>query len=434
MAISSILSIILISIIFLSFVNLKWGTALFLAYLLLIPYLRIEIAGFSLGENFIRLMQFVSYFFYALKYKIKSDWKPLFPFVIYFIVLLLIMPFQSSVPFSIMLDNWRQDFMKCLILPFILWNIIRNDHDSIRLYNIIIIIGIVVSIGYGLFLTSLGGVNPYAILMLGLTESTVDYESYYLAAGSGRLFGRISSVYFHPMDFAFFIGLAFIFVFYVRKKLNSIFLIFLLAAISLMAVVCGVRSVIGGLAVTVAYYFLMNRHNHKMIIIAISIGLLCYSIIMSIPDLSQYIGSIIDVNNENGSVKGSSIEMRMNQLQGTLDEMSQNPLFGLGYKWTSYYQLLRGDHPIILAFESLAYVVLCNSGIVGVFLWFYLVYKSFHYNKSKGFEDSYAINSLLVFYISYAMITGEYGYMKTYLFFYILMIGNSLSFKGCSIN
>lgn len=65
----------------------------------------------------------------------------------------------------------------------------------------------------------------------------------------------------------------------------------------------------------------------------------------------------------------SSIALRLEQLQGTLNEINTHFLVGKGYGWNNYYLSTHLTHPVILAFESLVFVVLCNSGILGACVW-----------------------------------------------------------------
>ena len=127
-------------------------------------------------------------------------------------------------------------------------------------------------------------------------------------------------------------------------------------ALVIMAMVCGVRSVLGGLAVAIAYYLVVGR-NAKVFGALLIFGSIAIIVILQIPELSVYLGSIADINNKTGAVSGSSFDMRLDQLYGAVEEASANPIWGLGYSWTTYYQSLYGNHPICLAFESLLYVI-----------------------------------------------------------------------------
>jgi hypothetical protein len=144
--------------------------------------------------------------------------------------------------------------------------------------------------------------------------------------------------------------------------------------------------------------------------------------------LSDYIQSIFDFKGSNELANGSNFSMRTNQLLAAFREMGRNPIIGNGYSWHSYYLQTFGDHPDLLAFESLIFTVLCNSGILGVAVWlgylFLLCFLPFRYLKQK--EDIYIIVSFVFYYIAYACVTGDFsGYF--FLWFYTIMF--SLSYK-----
>lgn len=417
----TIISIWLFLILFFSFYKLKWGVVLYLAYIMLVPIVQINFAGIQLGENLINTVFILSYIVYAKRYNVKTDWKPLMPFIFYYIAALVLMPFQNGVPFNFMMNSWRISVMSTLFLPFVMWNVMNHDVCSIKLFRNTALITIFIAIGYGLLLTTTGGINPYIMAM----PIEKDMADYYEAAGSGRMFGRISSVFIHPMTFALFIGLSFIYLFYLKNKIRKVIFTILFVSISIMALLCGVRSVLGGLAVAIVFYFIKER-NYKLLFYFFIIGAISYSIISEIPELSSYLGSITDINNKNADVSGSSFEMRINQLYGAIDIAQQNPLCGLGYGWTGYYQSLKGDHPVCLAFESLIYMIVCNQGILGFLIWIILIVKYFKVNRMYKSKNVIIVSSLMVFYISYSCITGEYGYMSKFLIFYILILGENI--------
>ena len=113
-----IFSVWLLLVLILSFWNLKWGVVLFLMYMVLVPYMKLQFGGFELGQNLFNFAFLTSYFIYANKHMVRTDWRPLMPFVVYFIATLCVMPLQSHVPFGIMFNSWRVDIMSTLFLPF----------------------------------------------------------------------------------------------------------------------------------------------------------------------------------------------------------------------------------------------------------------------------------------------------------------------------
>jgi hypothetical protein len=128
--------------------------------------------------------------------------------------------------------------------------------------------------------------------------------------------------------------------------------------------------------------------------------------------------------------------MRLEQLGGVFDEIKDSPIIGKGYGWNGYYMVNNGIHPVIVTFESLLMVVLANNGLIGIVLWTIFVFHTFKVNKSIMLDqqDNYLLNILLIAYISYSLLTGEYGYMKFYMMFYAVVSGVLLKNKNLYSN
>ena len=98
-------------IIFLLFYRHKYGLALYLAYLILVPYMKIHL-GVILQWNLVNLIVLASSLlnFYRLKPTHKYDCKPLYPFIVYFAVSLMMMPFQKDMQFNEMFTILSRNF------------------------------------------------------------------------------------------------------------------------------------------------------------------------------------------------------------------------------------------------------------------------------------------------------------------------------------
>ena len=422
-------------IVIMLFWKFRIGVAGYLAYIFLVPYMRIDIGGFTLQWNLINIILLIAFFLHrqeSYDMDFKYDWRPLLPFFIYFGVSLLLMPVQDGIPFSEAIKSWRSHAMNFLILPFVLWNDILCDYDSLRLYRRVTIGCVIIAVLYGLYLTSMPGINPYMIAIS--IANGEEFNLAYAAGNSGlsdnttlnedRLFGRISSVFSHPMTFGLFLGIGLFYLYRNKDNIPTWFLLVMSLFIITDVIVCGVRTVIA--AVFIALLFLMmSSRSYKMLIIAIIGGSMLWVLTKYIPSLSDYLGSII-AQSSSSSIAGSSMEMRYGQLQGCIQEIQDTPLEGKGYGWTTYYSHNIGIHPTILGFESLIYVILCNSGILGVILWIIMSLLIVLYNNWSERPIAALLNSMFVFYIAYACITGEYGYMQYFILFYVLMLGEDL--------
>lgn len=396
---------------------------MYLLYQILVPFVSIKFGSLQFGQNLVNtviLFALFSAYFNKIKY---FEYKSLMPFLFLFVSQFLLIPFHmESMPVNEQLNNFRLDIMGSLLLPFAMINVMKFDRNAYKLFRNVLLIGILIAVLYGIFLTTIPGINPWLIVTLPLNNLEFN-DAYALAENGGRLFGRISSVFSHPMTFGLFLCLAFVFIYsLIQPKGKNTIYILMLALLTVAIFICGIRTPIGALFVVVGFYLLMLRKFKFLVYVAVSI-LIIYFVISQFPDLYAYISSIFD--SESSAVSGSSSQMRLEQLNGSLDVIKNNQLTGLGYGWTGYYKVLHGDHPILLAFESLLYVIICNNGYIGIGIWIvmlllYYQYLYKHYTKSSR----YILFSLMVAYISYSLITGEYGYMKYFLIFYVMILVN----------
>lgn len=406
-------------IILMFFAKMRTGICLYVAYMILVPYMNINL-GIKLQWNMVNILLLVAFFISCYKgKKTPISFKPYWPFLFLYLAQLLEMPFQHDVPFDYSFNSFRLNLMSYLILPFVIWNYSAKDPKLSGQLRKTVLICICIAFGYGLFLTTIGGQNPYQMMLMAANGEVWNVD--YAEVGGGRIFGRISSVFGHPMTYGLFLGLALIYVYSVRESLNKYVGMFLILGIIAAIFLCGIRSPIGALFATVLIFLLLNHKVKLMIQVAI-VGCLGYAIISSVPDLNSYVESIF--SDDKSEVAGSSMEMRMTQFEGCLTEIRNNPIFGKGYDWVGYYKTNFGDHPVILAFESLSYVVLCNSGFLGVVIWIVFLVKLYQ-NMRKNVKNRDTLIMVLVlmaYYLAYSMITGEYGYMKYYLLFYTFIL------------
>lgn len=406
-------------IILMFFVKLRTGICLYVAYMILVPYMNINL-GINLQWNMVNTLLLVAFFFSCYKgKKAPISFKPFWPFLFLYVAQLMEMPFQHDVPFDYSFNSFRLNLMSYMILPFVIWNHAATDPELSGQLRKTVLICICIAFGYGLFLTTTDGQNPYQMLIMAANGE--EWNAGYAKVGGGRMFGRISSVFGHPMTYGLFLGMALVYVYSVRECLNKYVGVVLILGIIAAIFLCGIRSPIGALFATVLVFLLLNHKVKLMIQVAI-VGCLGYAIISSVPDLNSYVESIF--SDDKSEVAGSSIEMRMEQFEGCLAEIRNNPIFGKGYDWVGYYKTNFGDHPVMLAFESLSYVVLCNSGFLGVVIWVVFLIRLYQSMKRnvKNKETLIMVLVLMAFYLAYSMITGEYGYMKYFMLFYTFIL------------
>lgn len=448
----ALLSICVLSIICLCFWNIKYGLAVYICWFLLVPFNQIQFGGIGLGVNFVNTLLLMAFIFNMVKYKQKwdSDKQKLIkegnilrtifflkyrgkpelaisifkPFIFYYGVFLLIIFFQNETPLGWQLNYWRQNLMQTILLPIYVWHTMKWDASSINLFRKSLFLVIILSAIYGICLMPLHGFNPY-IMEIQVLKGEEYQLGYALAEGSGRMFGRISSCFTHPMAYGLFLGLSFIFVFSYRKKISTTLFVFMIGMLSINVVACGVRSSLGALCVAMCFYLLFNGEA-KLFLRTILIVIVGLVIVLQIPELSDYVTSIIDFQQKHTAVGGSSFDMRLSQLEGCFSEITNSPLIGKGFGWHLYYIEKYGDHPILLAFESLIFVVLCDNGVLGLLIWFgfvsYIIYNSQQLVK----KDRASLYALVLFYIIYCCFTGEYNYLRLFLLVYVISVADKI--------
>lgn len=448
----TILSLCVLGILALCFYDIKLGLPIYLVWYLMVPYSQVQIGGFSLGENFVNTLLLFSFIFSWIRIKRRRfadlgtafvsknllqinkiicfecipSWRlnALLPFLFYFLCVFVLIFFQNETPLGWQLNYWRQNLMQTILLPIFVFHVMSWEPTTVKSFRKALFVVIFLMAVYGIILMPLHGINPY-IMYIQMIKGE-DYNMMYaLAEGTGRLFGRISSFFSHPMAYGLFLGMSFIYTYFNRKKLKKVYFYTLISIISLNILVCGVRSVIGALGVTVIYYLVLKREI-KLIMTVGLIGLIAFFVIMQIQELSEYVGSIIDLEQKHTSVGGSSFSMRLKQMEGCLYEMSSSPITGKGFGWHLYYMGKYGSHPILLCFESLIYIILCDNGILGVLIWILFALLYVFVSKKSLKEDALLGYSLLIFYLVYCCLTGEYNYLRLFMLFYVIMVAERI--------
>lgn len=423
---NNIILIIPLLIIVLTLTKPKWGLSIMLCCYLLLPAIPIEISGVQFKKNHVLIL--VVTLFFVKQILIDSRRITYTPFmfcIIYLFFSAIFIPFKEMGS-SIQLYYIFYDIIIALFFPIAIWNVFLHS-NCVILYRKALLCCIFVSGLYGIFLLFTEGFNPW-ISFFSLLEGGDDSIWTHYYSNESRLFGRISSVFFHPMHYAAFIGFAVIYLVYIRNKVTFKWFLLVFSILCVNLVTCGVRSVLGALIITILVFILLKRKLDITLTIIFVISIVV-AIAMSIPGLDTYLSSIFS-KPENSTVGGSSLEMRLDQLEGALEEINNNPLMGKGYGWCRDYILQNEGHPVLLGFESIILVVLCNNGIIGLFLYalfgilYYLYVKRHATKNNRPF-----FICLLIYYYAYECITGEFAFQFFMLFYTFMLCENYCTYK-----
>lgn len=415
----TIQTLLTVVILILFFVKFRIGLCVYIAYIFLVPYCNINIGGLSLGWNLMNTALLIAYCIDCnRKYgKVHFAYKPFIPFFILYGLLLMEMLFQDGVPMGYAINKWRLDIFN-LILPAVVYSSSQYDYKISKYSLVTMTLVCIVVIVYAFILIPLQGINPYIMELANINNA--DLLEAQFGDQSNRLMVKISSTFTHPMTFGAFLGMAAVYIYsYVANKKNVVLLCILVGLFSCIFF-CGIRTPIAALFITIAVYLLLKKDFKAFLYVSV-LGVIGYFIIIQFPALSETILSMTDHNSS--EVGGSSIEMRLEQLDAAFDEVRNCMVFGKGYGYNSYYWSIHGTHPRLYSFESIVFVILCNYGLVGFLIWGVMFYKMFKFSKQTQEKSlKLFIMLLITYYISFTCITGEYGYMKYFLLFYSLLI------------
>lgn len=418
----SIFSIITIACLFF---RPKIGVAAYMVYMFMAPHL--IIGDVILGTRTEVLIVMLAFFYTYFKNTPKEAYLPLRPFLIFYGLQLMLVPFSFDIGYSF--GIWMVEFSRILFFVFLASAIYQSEREGIRfLYAKVLFVIATIVVVYGLSLTDIPGINPYQIMVQPIFGG--EFNEVYASGNGGlsnntdiadgRIFGRISSFFSDPQEYALFLGFMLLFSWNVisSKLMTGIISVAIFVAI----ITCGVRTPIAAIIITISFLMLYYRKFNYFLYALISVSVLMYILPLISPELNVYVNSVINPNSDT-NVKGSSLDMRISQLYGCIGIIDNSPFFGKGIGWTGWYIAKYDGHPQALYFESLLFSVLCNMGGVGIVLWCVLCYMycltiKRYFVKKKNKAVLYA---LLIYYLAYTGITGDYGYLPQFVLFYTVL-------------
>ena len=408
-------TIVLFTVLACLFINFRLGLAMYISYFLLVPFPAIDFYGIKFSILVLNIIVVMSY---LCKYKLWFDFSVIKPLLVLYLLWFAETIFQDNMAFAIQYRFFYEDLLVIFVLPTIICSAAKLDSKILKYCVVSIVVSSVIIIVYNFVLYWIPDINPYVIQMslehnVELRMGQFDFQ------GRMGLEKRLSSVFPHPMNFGIYLGLLMVFVIHMAKD-NKKYLYFTFIII-ISIFISGVRTTMAAFFIVVLFYLLLVR-KFSYFSFAL-VGVLGLYILASywFPSLISTLNSFGADTEESG---GSSIGMRIEQFYGCIAEIRDNPLWGKGYAWSKAYIGENISHPVIKCFESLLFSVLCDYGWIGLTFFigcFYWMFRQIHIAFIDNQINRYILYCLWVFYLSYAFITGDYGYMKyTMLFFSIL--------------
>ena len=409
------LCLLFICIVISAFFSTKIALALYLVHKFLVPVYALYIGGFKISSNYLALLILIIFLYKNRKSLQKLEYKPILYYLGYFFICFGFSFFSWEQTACISLI--RSDCLSLVILPFALVNFAKFHPSEFVFVRKTLFFSLLVMVVYGVFLITMPGENPYALLLRTVVGGELSEE---WLLEEGRIFGRISSTFFHPMMYACVLGFSIIYSIFLMKmskkdKEKKIFAAFIILAI-VSALTCGVRSVLLTLLMCFSYYCIVIRRIRLLAYFIVGLVILVGISFFNDAFYNYLISPFISES----TINGSSQEMRATQISKSFDEIKDCFFFGHGYGWTTWYIEKKGNHPYLLAFESLFIKVLCEGGLFGLIAFGSLFFKLFRTSSRYGFITM-TCRLLILLYLVYCTLTGDYLYSVYFIIFYCMV-------------
>ena len=418
----------LFAAIIVAFFDIKKSLGMMISYLLLVPYSSFLFSSIQIEFNYILFVIFGIFLFKEtlLNNNETFDFTIVKHISIFLFFILLSSLFTDGVDFGFQLSTLRSFAFGNFLIPIMLWQVCKTKNEIIFFIKIILIC-LLIMLAYGIY-CFITGQNPYITLLSQLFNKQDNFQIF-SGIERGGIIGKGQSTTSHPMLWSVILSMAFFasYIFWNKKKNLTYYIFVLMILFNLF--VCNVRTGIVASVIGVALLFTHFSLRAKLISILVIVFVLLLSIDSSIfGSYQSYVDSIIYFNDPDKNIGGSSIDMRLLQLGGAVSLWEQGGIiFGNGFGWCVNYLTLYGDHPILLSFESIIYVVLIENGVLGILIYGFFFYGFFRINRDLSLRSQnerkleyWLINSYIITYIIYVVLTGIFGF-NLFLIFLILM-------------
>ena len=429
MGIAALLSImIFLLMIVSSLINLTYGVCIFLIVRILVPEdVGLPFANISLNTGIIAVL-FIMTIFQSivknrrLRYNVNFT-KGIVAFCAYCVISLLLSDYSDlGSQMGYFIQFLITDIMPCVIAT----SVLKSEKDVLLVVKIFLITCLITT-SYGVisyFLQS----NPYRLLWT--TDAMKISESYW--------YGNFTtSTFISTNSFGYFIGLSFPFVAFLLSK--GIYKKYSEAALILLAI-CSLlgkkRTTIVVLLCYALLWFISGniKKKWKYLIYAIPAFAIAIVVIFMVPSFESIKNIIVtsvffwsdsvynSVTLGNG---GSDWVLRLRQLSYPFVEVMDNPIFGHGFGWCSWY-LSRGViHPVLFGFETLPAQAICEFGLIAFILYpiiFAGLYKFADVKNKNEFVLLFFITSIVQMFGTGAV----YWYLELLLILLMRLVNEKL--------
>ena len=437
--ISQLITIVFVLVAGASFYRLSLGFTLAVACRLLIPPIvrvNLIITELSLNSCLILLLLGLTILkIRAGKVAIPtwSDSRVFFkPFLVLLGILVVSCLFGSHGTLQYRLSSLLQFLYTEFLLCFVGWFILSRYAD-IRDFIKIISMAAVIAALYGTY-CYISSSNPYISLVNSIYQPVLDALSF-MEYERGGIVGRIQGTMTHPLIWGGSCMVLFVLFFSQGEYMNRYIRFAVLALLTINILFSGSRSALLSMMAALAVIFYVGNIEIKKtyLVYAVFGAVALLVALYQVPPLAKYkdlFESTVFFWDEQQSenIRGSSISMRLEQLEGAFDMIDDgNLVTGLGQGFIKYYSTTLGVHPVLRGFESIVFMALVESGILGLLAWgifFVLLWKILDkIDISKEAKEKFSFVGAKAFLLAYSVFVVSTGIQSTlYLFLVVYLV------------
>lgn len=395
-----------------SFKKPLWGVCTLLAIKMLVPdTVRSPLAFLSLN-SFCSLALFLAWIkgVFAHSVKLGKEELGLVHYVGILTVLCFLVFIFGDFPLSRQFPASVQYFT-LQIFPVLVAASVINDKDSLTLVLKVFVCSSLICMVYGIFCFLTFTPYPYNQWIVQFYTSARGVSNYEdvttaeMGGIAGRIMGTVTSdTWSYGMVICILFSL--FYCLYDKTKQKILLACTILAAVSCLFTVRRTPLMVLFSFIITLMLFRKKTNMMKWICVGLAVCVFLYFFLNLFPQFKKY-SSILetvlffwdDSVAAKNNVSGSSLEFRLFQLDYTLNQISDSPIFGNG--WASMYQ---ARHHRMIGWESMLFTSLMQFGYLGFMIWmgwFYKLYKySIQHTKDKSLGIAFMLSSLMLCFVN----------------------------------
>lgn len=288
------------------------------------------------------------------------------------------------------------NFFIAQLLPAVLVYSIIREKESLELFLKTFLICF--------FICAIYAIVSWSMLDFRYNEWFVEYFGYarminlgeFASAEIGGVSGRaVGTIVADSYAYGMVVPIAFMIIWIINKYNYTKFTMITVILLGINVLLTVRRSPIVTLIIFFLLLFILLpiRSKIKYLIISLSFLSVIILLVLLVPSLAMFRGilesSIFfwdDTISRANDVTGSSVELRMYQLNYVFKQISDTPLIGNGWGAMSFEK-----HPTMFGWESILFTTLMQFGVLGCILWGYMFFFMYKISKIKRENNNYQI-------------------------------------------